>query len=288
MIQLAKKLAKSVQQVNFGLFLAYVIQTDQSGKTYSVPLVAYYAKPNDKSFKIIAEHTFNDKNVSEEISNLKDQINNASYEFDQYPIHAIKDYYDMVVTQEDYKNASYGKAYVPALSVNRNSIQKNIVDIFFFKNQPTQPQQTEPEPTPQPTQAPTQPQPTVAPVHPQQPNKPGSNVKPKPEKPAAPNHHTNQHNNNSGSIKPKAQKMPGKAPLNKSVKRAKTRIPEAAHTTTQTVAPKAQTPTVKKAAKAVLPQTGENNSLSKAAILLGGAAAVIGLIGLAATRKHIF
>lgn len=237
-----------------------------------------------------------EEGIFDQIVKFKNDCDNQSVTLPSLGITQIKGYTAWSVSDTRESGKRELKAIlndaeeIPEWDINDNSIYQHI-DIRYRplptlptnpNNNPTEP--TEPtQPTPQ-----TKPQPTIAPVHPQQPNKPGSNVKPKPEKPAAPNHHTNQHNNNSGSIKPKAQKMSSKAPLNKSVKRANIRIPKAAHTTTQTVAPKAQTPTVKKAAKAVLPQTGENNSLSKAAILLGGAAAVIGLIGLAATRKHIF
>lgn len=282
------------QKVTFSMFEYYQTIEDHYGKISYVPAFAYGARPGEKSAqtKIIADKTFDKGEFIKNVNEFKSEMDKGSYEFGDYQITPIPGYYDMVVTQDDNGNP-IGKPVshlldIPALAVNRNSINE-IIDINFVtqktspnsggnNNNPTEPV----EPT-QPTSQ-TQPQPTVAPVHPEQPSEPG-NVKPKPEKPAAPSHHTNgNRNNNSGSVKPKAQKMPSKAPASKTINR----VSPKAVKTTQTVAPKAQTPAAKPANKAALPQTGENNSLSKAAILLGGAAAVIGLIGLAATRKHIF
>lgn len=205
-----------------------------------------------------------------------------------------EDQWDDINSPKNNWQVLFNAKEVPDQKITNKTVVDQIVVVRYLGSQPTSPSinpnpGTNPAPT-EPTQPSpqTKPQPTVAPVHPEKPNEPG-NVKPKPEKPAAPSHRTNgSKNNNSGSVKPKAQKSPSKAPVSKSVKRANARIPEAVHTTSQTVAAKAQTPAARPAAKATLPQTSENNSLSKAAILLGGAAAVIGLIGLAATRKHIF
>lgn len=221
--------------------------------------------------------------ILQQIKKFKDDCYNKTITLKGFNIKQIKGYtaWSVSNTQEVGKNEL--KAIfkdvknIPDWSINNGSLFQNIEIRYRPETvQPTSPQPDNPS-QPQPTQAPSQPQPTNAPVHPEQSNEPG-NVKPKPEKPTAPHHPKS----NNGTVKPKPQKAPSKTPARKAVAKPVVK-------TTTTVAPKAQTPAKKPAAaKAALPQTGENKSVSTAAILLGGAAVVVGLIGLAATRKHIF